>query len=97
MMVSNLFYVFRARQALVEEKYKRSKAEEGEAKALLQYQLIKAEMERLKKQVENQQKISQTAECSSHDDRYCSNVVVVVKSQKICEIAKFYPQENKST
>ena len=37
---------------LREEKYKRSLAEEGEAKAILQVQLMKMEMERLKKQVE---------------------------------------------
>ena len=40
-----------AKRKMVEEQYKRSKAEEGEAKATLQLQLLKAEMEQLRQKV----------------------------------------------
>lgn len=55
-----------AKQRLVEEKYKRSKAEEGEAKAILQCQLLRAEMEKLKKQVEL---VSSSGNVSTSGDR----------------------------
>jgi len=41
-----------ARKELAEEKYRRSKAEENEAKALLKVQLLQSEMDKLKRQCE---------------------------------------------
>lgn len=47
-----LFFIFREKNKLTEERYKRSLAEEGEAKAILQVQIYRMEMEKLKKQCE---------------------------------------------
>ena len=46
---------FRAKKKLAEEKYKRSIAEENEAKALLKYHLLKVELEKLKADVQQSQ------------------------------------------
>ena len=58
-MVHNYYFLVkfpsnRVKKALLEEKYKRSKAEENEAKAVLQCQLMKTEMENLRKQIQEQ-------------------------------------------
>ena len=55
----------RVKKALLEEQYKRSKAEENEAKAILQCQLMKAEMEKLRKQISEQANQTKSSVASS--------------------------------
>ena len=56
---------FRMKKALLEQKYKCSQAEENEARAVLQYQLLKAEMDKLRQEVQHQQQQRQAASCST--------------------------------
>ncbi|XP_066925318.1 E3 ubiquitin-protein ligase rfwd3.S-like [Clytia hemisphaerica] len=53
------------KKAFLEEQYKRSKAEENEAKAVLQCQLMQAEMEKLRKQISEQANQTKSSVASS--------------------------------
>ena len=75
---------FRAKKKLAEEKYKRSIAEENEAKALLKYHLLKVELEKLKADVEQSQS---RAPAGTHD-RY-----TLLFIQQVSETSNFKTQQ----
>ncbi|XP_065653749.1 E3 ubiquitin-protein ligase rfwd3.S-like [Hydra vulgaris] len=71
-----------AQKELIEERYRRSRAEENEAKALLQCQLLRAEMERLRREVEKQ-----TSSCSTSSSRNSNqSSVFIANSQDMCPL-----------
>ena len=76
---------FRAKKKLAEEKYKRSIAEENEAKALLKYHLLKVELEKLKADVQQSQS---RAPAGTHD-RY-----TLLFIQQVSETSNLKPSKH---